>query len=145
MTRFDIQNGVATSRGMLMDTSDVSMLGEGTVDLGSERLDIELIPRPKETSLISLAVPIDIGGTFKHPTVQPNKVAAAKEIAIGVASVVNPLIIIGSLVLDNSGGSDKNPCVAALEGGKGGAAKKDEGGIGGAVKGLGRTIDNLFK
>ena len=145
VTRFDIQNGVATSRGMLMDTSDVSMLGEGTVNLGSERLSIELIPRPKETSLLNLATPIDIGGTFKHPTAQPNKLAAAKEVAIGVASVVNPLIIVGSLVLDNSGSSDRNPCVAALEGGKGAAAKKSEGGLGGAVKDLGRTIDDIFK
>src|SRR6266851_5404111 len=145
VTRFDIQKGVATSRGILMDTSDVSMLGEGTVNLGSERLDIELTPRPKETSLLNLAVPIDIGGTFKHPTVQPNKSAVAKQVAIGVASVVNPLTAIGVLVLDNSGGGDKNPCVAALEGGKGSAAKKDEGGVSGAVKDLGRKIDSIFK
>jgi uncharacterized protein involved in outer membrane biogenesis len=145
VTRFDIEKGVATSRGMLMDTSDVSMLGEGTVNLGAERLDLELTPRPKETSLLNLAVPIDIGGTFKHPTVQPNKMAVAKRVAIGVASAINPLTAIGALVLDNTGGSDKNPCVAALDGGKGAGAKKEEGGIGGAVKDLGRQIEGIFK
>jgi len=145
VTRFDIQKGVATSRGMLMDTDDVSMLGEGTVNLGSERLDLELIPRPKETSLLDLAVPIDIGGTFKHPTVGPNRLAMAKQVAVGVAGAFNPLIIIGALVLNNTGGGGKNPCVAALEGGKGSAAEKDEGGVSGAVKGLGRSIEGIFK
>jgi len=145
VTRFDIQKGIATSRGMLMDTGDVSMLGQGTINLDQERLDIELTPHPKEVSLVNLAVPIDIGGSFTHPTLRPNRTAVAKEVAIGVATAVNPLTIIGALVLDNSSGSDKNPCVAALEGGKSPAAKKDEGGIGGAVKNLGRKIDSIFK
>lgn len=92
-----------------------------------------------------LAVPIDIGGTFKHPTVQPNKTAAAKQVAIGVASALNPLIAVGTIVLQNTGSSDKNPCVAALEVGKGAPAKKDQGGVGGAVKDFGRAIDNIFK
>jgi hypothetical protein len=69
----------------------------------------------------------------------------AKHVAIGVASAINPLTAIGALVLDNSGGSDKNPCVAALDGGKGAGAKKEEGGIGGAVKDLGRKIEGIFK
>jgi AsmA family protein len=129
---------------ILMDTSDVSMLGEGTVNLGSEGLDLELIPRPKETSLLDLAVPIDIGGTFKHPTVEPNRLAMAKQVAVGVVGAFNPLIIIGALVLNNSGGSEKNPCVAAFEGGKGSAAEKDEGGVSGAVNDLGRSIESIF-
>jgi len=144
VSHFDIQKGIATSRGMLMDTDAVSMLGEGTVDLGSERLDIELTPRPKDASLLNLATPIDIGGTFEHPTVQPNKAAVAKQVAVGVASVLNPLIVVGSLVLDNTGGRNKNPCVAALEGGKS-SAKQNEGGVSGAVKDLGRAIDRIFK
>jgi uncharacterized protein involved in outer membrane biogenesis len=165
VARFEIHKGLATSRGLLLDTEDVTILGEGTVDLGAERLDLELKPAPKERSLLNLAMPLDIGGTFQHPTVLPNKVAVAKEVAVGVATVINPLIALAPLLLD--GGGDKNACLAALESGKlgagkpgappsgaaaksgapqaGTAAKKPEGGIGGAVKGIGRSLDSLFK
>ena len=105
---------------------------------------LELTPRPKESSLINLAMPIGIAGTFKHPTVQPNKAALAKQVAVGVASTVNPLILIAALVLDKTGSSDKNPCLAALDGGKASAVKADGGGVSGAVKDLGQSIRNIF-
>lgn len=143
VTRFDIQRGLATSRGMLMDTGDMSMVGEGTINLGTERIELELTPRPKNVSVLNLATPIDIGGSLKHPSVQLNRVALAKRVAGGVATSINPLFAIGSLVLDNSGDSDQNPCVAALEGKT--SAKAKEGGVSGAVKGLGDMFDSLTK
>lgn len=143
VARFDIQKGLATSRGMLMDTSDMTMLGEGTINLRSELLDLELTPRPKDLSLLNLATPIDIVGSLKHPMARPNKLAMAKRVAGGVASSMNPLYAIGSLVLSNSGDSDKNPCVAALEGKT--PDKANDGGVSGAVKGLGDMFDSLMK
>ena len=150
----DIQKGLATSRGLLIDTEGVTISGKGTVNLGSERLDLQLTPHPKERSLLSLATPIDIGGTFNNPSVQPNKIAMAKEAAMGVVTVINPLVALSPMVFDNGG--DQNPCLAALENEKGGVTqkgatqgssvpKKEEGGIGGAVKDIGRSLDNLFK
>jgi uncharacterized protein involved in outer membrane biogenesis len=144
VARFDIQNGRAVSRGLLMDTTEVSMLGEGTINLGTERLDLELTPRPKDASLLNLAAPIDIGGTLRHPTIRPNKAALAKQAAIGIAGFVNPLIVIGKLVLDNTATADNNPCVAALDGSKS-APAKPAGGVSGAVKDLGHSIESLFK
>jgi uncharacterized protein involved in outer membrane biogenesis len=150
VSRFDIQKGLATSRGILMDTSEVTILGDGTINLGSERLDLVLKPHPKEISLLNLATPIDITGTLKQPSITPDRTAMAKEVAVGVASMINPLVAIGSFLLDNSSSGDKNPCLAALEKSRAvGSAKpapnKDEGGISGTVKGIGRSIDNLFK
>jgi uncharacterized protein involved in outer membrane biogenesis len=146
VSRFDIKNGLATSTGILMDTSDVSIAGEGTINLGTERLDLTLKPRPKETSLLSLAIPLDVTGTLKHPSVLPDKVAVAKEVAVGIATSINPLVAVGAFVLNNTGGDDNNPCVAALEQ-KGGKAPpaKEQGGVSGAVNGVGRSINNLFK
>jgi len=151
VSRFNIKNGLATANGLLVDTSEVTIAGEGTANFGSERLDLVLTPRPKETSLLNLATPIDVTGSFKQPSIQPDKVAMAKNVAVGVASMVNPLVAIGNIVLDNSGDSDKNPCLAALESGKGAKAApaKSGGGVsgavGGAVKSIGHSIDSLFK
>jgi len=142
VSRFDLHDGLATSRALLVDTSDVTIAGKGTVNLGSEQLDLELLPRPKETSLLSLATPIDIGGSFTQPTIQPNQMAMAKDVAKGVVTWINPLFALVPMILDQ--GDDKNPCLAALAPGKP-APEKKEGGISGAVKGFGRSLGDIFK
>jgi len=150
VSRFDIRGGLATSRDLLIDTSDATIVGTGTISLGSERLDLELTPRPKEASLLNLAIPIDIGGTFKQPTVQPNRLAMAEDVAKGVVTWINPLFALLPLVLDSS--DDKTPCVTAIEmrknatdGTQHKASKKDGGGVAGVVNGFGQSIKNIFK
>jgi hypothetical protein len=150
VSRFDIRSGLATSRDLLIDTNDVTIVGQGTVNLGTERLDLEMTPRPKDASLINLATPIDIGGTFKQPTIRPNNLAMAKDVAKGVATWINPLFALVPMILDS--GDDKNPCVVALEARKDGQSPKDSAGrkaddgtVGGMLKSLGRSVGNIFK
>lgn len=153
---FAIHDGTATVRDMLMDTDAVTMKGEGTVDLGAERLDLVLTPKPKEMSLVNLATPIDVDGSLRHPNVAPDKLGLAKNVATGALTAINPLVALVPLVLDSGG--DANPCLAALhttanggsqpaakEGGVAGAAKDVGSKIGNAVKGIGKSIGNLFR
>jgi uncharacterized protein involved in outer membrane biogenesis len=151
--RFDVRRGLATSETLLIDSAKVTVQGAGTVDLGSERLALLLTPRPKEHSLISLATPIDVGGTLAAPTIAPDQMALAKDAAGAVfGSVIIPFGIL--LPLISGGTGDENPCVAALAKAKApsgttrpGAASQPrtgESGIGGALKGVGEDIRNLF-
>jgi len=110
VNRFDIKQGVATSKALLFDTEKMTISGGGTIDLRSEGLDLNIKPEPKDASLVSMAVPIVIGGTMKSPSVRPSTTAVLKGIA-GLA--LGP---VGLLALTVSAGSgDKNPCLAALE------------------------------
>ena len=61
-----------------MDTSDIRVHCKGVIDLGSGGLDMQLKPRPKKRSLISLATPIDIRGTLKDPEFRVQKKGLAK-------------------------------------------------------------------
>jgi uncharacterized protein involved in outer membrane biogenesis len=150
--RFAARGGLATSETLLLDTAKVTVQGTGTVDLGSERLALVLTPQPKERSLISLATPIDVGGTLAAPTIAPNRVALAKDAAGAViGSVIVPFGILVPLISGGTG--DENPCLAALAAVKSpsttrpGAASQPrtgEGGIGGALHGIGEGIRNLF-
>jgi AsmA family protein len=150
VVRFDAKRGTATSDAMLLDTAKVTVQGAGTIDLASERIQIVLKPQPKERSLISLATPIDVGGTLAAPTLSPDRLALAKGAAGAV--IGNVIIPFGFLVPLISGGTgDENPCVAALSQAKsaakpGAAARprEGEGGIGGALEGVGKGIRNLF-
>jgi uncharacterized protein involved in outer membrane biogenesis len=112
VTRIDIANGVATNRVMLLDTSRITILGTGTANLGSEQLDMKLTPSPKDQSLLSLATPILIRGSFAQPSFAPDPVALATGVAGAVAgTMVNPL---GLLVPFLSAGSSENPCAQAI-------------------------------
>lgn len=112
VTRIDIANGVATNRVMLLDTSRITILGTGTANLGSEQLDMKLTPAPKDRSLLSLATPILVRGSFAQPSFSPDPVALATGVAGAVAgTMVNPL---GLLVPFLSAGSSESPCAQAI-------------------------------
>jgi AsmA family protein len=152
VVRFDARRGTATSDAMLLDTAKVTVQGTGTIDLGSERIALVLTPQPKERSLISLATPIDVGGTLAAPSLSPDRLALAKGAAGAV--IGNVIIPFGFLVPLISGGTgDENPCLAALNQAKASGAarpgaaaqpRQGESGIGGALQGVGKGIRNLF-
>jgi uncharacterized protein involved in outer membrane biogenesis len=152
VARFDAKRGTATSDALLLDTEKVTVQGAGTIDLASERIALVLKPEPKERSLISLATPIDVGGTLAAPTLTPDEVALAKSAAGAVLG--NVIIPFGFLIPLVSGGTgNENPCVAALNQAKASGAtrpgaaaqpRQGESGIGGALQGVGKGLRNLF-
>ena len=153
VARFDIQDGVASTEDLLLDTTRATIVVEGSVNLGTEELKFIVRPNPKEVSLLSLAFPIDVRGTIAAPKFRPNKEALAIDVAkVAVATSINPLGILVPFI--RAGMGDKNPCLAALEGdSSGGAAQQAEPkgiggkllkGLGGAVKGIGGAVDKVF-
>lgn len=95
---FEINQGVADNNAMLLITDNAIMSGKGTIDLGTERLNLRLSPRPRDLSLLNLATDIDVKGTLAVPLIQVNKGAAARKVgktALGVA--LGPLgLILGA-------------------------------------------------
>ncbi len=117
-SQFEIRNGIATSKVLLADTEFSTVVGEGTIDLGKERLDLLLKPKPKSVTL-SVAVPVEIGGTLANPSFTPEKLATATK-AVGVLAVVGavtfpPTALLG---LVEMGSGKENPCLG-LSSGKG--------------------------
>jgi hypothetical protein len=115
VSRYDIKSGVATSKISVTDTGRMTVVGEGNVNLGSEQLGLVYTPHPKDASLLSVAVPIRVGGTLSSPSFSPDAGAALKGAAgavagsllLGPAGVVLPFV---------SGGqrSNQDPCTQAL-------------------------------
>ena len=108
---FDISKGVATSRINVINTELLLITTDGKVDLGQEKPDLKVTPRPKGIDL-SLAVPVNVGGSLASPTFSPDTLATAKKIGgILGAIVFPPAAIIG---LGELGSSD-NPCLQTAE------------------------------
>ena len=148
VTRIDIAKGVATNRVMLLDTSRITIVGTGTANLGTEQLDMKLTPSPKDKSLLSLATPILIRGSFAKPSFSPDPVALATGVAGAVAgTMVNPL---GLLVPFLSAGSSESPCAqaiasldnpdAARSGGSGGTPQQQDQQQPGSIPGLFKNL-----
>ncbi|MCW5622220.1 MAG: AsmA family protein [Burkholderiales bacterium] len=62
--RFDLRDGKLSHDAILIDTSRMRVLGSGSVDFDSERLDFRLAPRAKSAQFFSLATPIAVTGTL---------------------------------------------------------------------------------
>ena len=77
----DVHGGVAESRVLLLESGGMTVIGKGSIDFGSERIDIELDPYPKDPELLQLAFPIKIDGPLAAPKVKPQKLAIVEALA----------------------------------------------------------------
>lgn len=146
VARFDIAKGRMTSRAMLADTRIATLGGEGQIRLAEERYDLRLVPNAKQTSLISLAVPVRITGPLQEPRIAPDPLGTAKAGAIAIGTVLNPLVTLGALVLESET-ADANPCVAALNKAAAKKGSAEAGGNGNSERASGAKgfFNNLSK
>jgi hypothetical protein len=127
----DIQEGLAQSTALLLDTDQVTVIGRGKANLKTEELDLSLKPSPKKglgikglaklsLSLGQLTNPLKLTGTFAKPslTIDPTETILTLGKAIGGAALFGPVGIAAALASGKLG--DRDPCLAAIE-----AAKKD--------------------
>jgi len=158
---FDIKDGMAKVTGLVVDTPDMTVIGEGQVNLRDETLDLALKPYPKggagglNLGLAELAKSFRLGGTLAAPSLQMDAeqtMFAAMKAAGGVL-LFGPAGIAAALAGQSSG--DGNPCLTALESankgartsesGKGGDQKGTEDkGLSGTLKGVGESVKKLF-
>ena len=101
--RLDASHGIGTLRALRLDSSTLGMTGTGTLDFGTEGLDLHLRPTAGIAGT-TIAAPLNVKGTFADPSVQPDVVgtvtgnaATAAKLALG-ASTGGLALIIGSEV-----------------------------------------------
>ncbi len=116
VARVGIENGVASSDSLLVDTRRITIGAAGTLDLESEDLNLVIAPRPKRISLVSLTNPVGVTGTMGDPkiavTVLPRNRTAAAGAGV-LAGLVNPGYLM--FTFTQTGSRQANPCVAAIE------------------------------
>ncbi len=158
---FSIKDGIASTTGLALNTDYMVVVGEGEINLKTERLNLSLKPVPKEgigtrvtgrlnVSLSELTRPFKLGGTLAHPSlaVDPTQTAIAFGKTIGGVMLFGPIGIAAALVGSSSG--DENSCIAAIEAAKKGVRVKK--GLVGEVtegaedvlKGAGKELKKLF-
>lgn len=168
VSRFRVKNGIADVTDLVLDTDRTTIVGEGKVNFRNERLDICIDPTPKSgagadgigrvtLSLGELAKPFRLAGTLANPKLGLDalKGGIALGKAIGGVVLFGPAGIAAALVSGDAGAAE-NPCLEAIQRAKQGVSAPEGEGQGGTVerardqvedtvKGLGKTLEGLFK
>ncbi len=134
--RFDIKQGIADSSVLVLDTKATSLIGDGEIDLKTEKLDLAMRSYPKRgigvsgvgklsLSLGEFAKPLKLGGTLRNPAfvMDPSQTAITLGKAFGGMLLFGPLGL-GAALVSGRLGSD-NPCPAAIEVAKKGPKKPE--------------------
>lgn len=140
---FAIKDGLATSEAIVVDTSGFTLTGGGTVDLKTEALNLTFETESHDASIASLAVPFQVSGTLASPSVAPDPLGTALEVAKTAGLYINPFVGIGVLVGENLLGrvtEDGNPCLEAIQQAESGA-KPSQGVVEDAAEGAASAVE----
>jgi uncharacterized protein involved in outer membrane biogenesis len=110
---FALTDGVMDTKTFLLATAEANILGSGTVNLDTQKLNLALRTQATHFSIGSLSTPININGTLKHPSILPAAGPLAERAgpAIALGILFPPLALIPTIRL---GLGDKNACADAI-------------------------------
>jgi uncharacterized protein involved in outer membrane biogenesis len=114
----DIVDGEVQSDAILADTDRVTIVGFGTLDLGTEEVDLILSPQPKNPTLVSLGHPVRVSGSLAAPDVTNDKSRIAEAGGWSLLGLINPigLAVVGPKIAGTTLGTGKqNPCATAMK------------------------------
>jgi uncharacterized protein involved in outer membrane biogenesis len=104
---FDGEDGVLEARRLLLDTRHVRIEGKGKIDLGRERIDLELEQHSKDFSIGALRTPIVVEGplTQRRAHLKGGPLTVRGGAAVALGAVIHPIAAL--LALIDPGKDDK--------------------------------------
>ncbi len=111
--RFDLvaSNGLIAPTLAVVDNQDSTLWITGQVSLRDESLDLHVVTRPKDFSLVSLRTPLTVTGTLSNPTVGIETQGLVGRVlgALALGAVAGPVAAILPLIEQGSE-KDADPC-----------------------------------
>ena len=127
VARFGIEDGVATSQSLFLDTSLARSTGSGTLNLVDRTIDVQVRPRPARAELVRFTTPYRIVGPLSSPSIDVSRVGLAGR-AVGELAL-SPLNLLGSLtsMVTDWGRDRENPCLTWVQSGTAGVGTPPAG------------------
>jgi AsmA family protein len=66
--RMVAHDGTLSVQDLFVDTDDILLTGDGGIQLDTEAVDVRLRGHPKQTRILHVAAPLELGGTLRHPS-----------------------------------------------------------------------------
>jgi uncharacterized protein involved in outer membrane biogenesis len=112
--RFQAQNGVLNSNGILFESNLTTVVGAGAVNLGQENLNLNFKPQPKDGALGKITPMVRVDGSLKAPAIKID----ASSAVVGLAGQFLGANIPGNNSMQVPVVNPKavgNPCADALD------------------------------
>ena len=110
---FVVKNGVLDSHVFALDTTDALINVDGTINLATEQMMLNVYPHTKGFRIFSLRSPLYVRGTFKNPDVGvvkgPLLLRGAAAVALGA---VNPMASLLALLVPSN--KESSPCPSII-------------------------------
>ena len=105
---YTIEEGVISTKALILDAKHITITGGGTIDLGQEKVDYFFVPKKKSLKFIQKADPVNIEGPLNDPKVKtiPWKSAAITAGKVG-GIIFAPFIFIPLTAADYLAGQVK--------------------------------------
>ena len=119
VANFAVTGGTARVQTLVIDTGVVVARGKGSIDLDTERMNLEIDGESKKPRLLRVWAPITVGGTLRRPDlgVKTSEVVKQGGLAAVLGAVIHPLAAL--LPFLEPGGAEDANCYALERGGRG--------------------------
>ncbi|MDI1310499.1 MAG: AsmA family protein [Methylotenera sp.] len=92
---FKANNGIMKSNVALVDTPVTTIVLNGNINMGEEKLDLKMTAEPKNFSPLTVRSPLEITGTFLNPNISPDIAPiGARAVGAVLLGIINPLAAI---------------------------------------------------
>jgi AsmA family len=119
IVNLQLDQGIATARPVVIDTTDSKFILDGTINLRDETLDLFLQSYPKDVSPLSFNQPLHVDGPLLSPSVNPAPGKTENEVLGWLLAPVDAL-----LPFFDVGGEEDSPCGRLLAQAKEAAKKR---------------------
>jgi len=103
-----LKAGQGTVDRVVIETTNVQLIGTGTLDLGGDKIDISFAPRPLHERLIEVVTPFKVHGKLSSPKISTGSTVGLAGRAV-VEALSLPINALGALVGFGSKGN-RTPC-----------------------------------
>lgn len=119
---FTVEDGWMRTKGLVMDTTDSTLITTGAINFGTEKLAMTIHADPKDASPLSANAPIAITGTFGDPSIAIDPTRTAGEgLFDRIISLADPILALLPIV--DLGLAEDRDCGALLRGNVEGSKK----------------------
>ena len=109
----ELDEGVASTGGLVAETESILIAGGGMVDLRSEKLGLLVSAKPRDKTLTGVTVPLKVEGTLANPEFTPASNELLLKASTLLLGVANPIVLIGGYVFSQV--NDSNRCESGLQ------------------------------
>jgi hypothetical protein len=114
---FRAVNGDMRAETLVLDTANTNVTGEGNINFKDESLNLKLVAKPKDNSLVALRGPIRVKGSFNQPSVRPELTGPLGRAgaAAALGAVGGPLAVVPLIQLRSGKDADCDALIAGAE------------------------------